>query len=230
MGQLSLRNHRGIQAVLFDLDNTLHDRDAAFRGWAERFATERLGHLPASPSFLAQVEWLAERDNKGYGSKPLLFTELQQRYPEQLSDSVEELVVNFHEALIVHTHLETGAAALLQQLASASLPFGIVTNGSARQQRKLEHLGLDRLTECIFISEVFGAGKPEPAIFHAAASHLGVAPDACLFVGDHPVNDIVGAQKVGMQTAWLCRGETWPTALVSTPPDFCLDALSEIDA
>lgn len=25
----------------------------------------------------------------------------------------------------------------------------------------------------------------------------------CLFVGDHPVNDIQGARQVGMQTLWL---------------------------
>ena len=71
-------------------------------------------------------------------------------------------------------------------------------------------MGLIGRTSCLFVSETFGCPKPETAIFLAAASCLGIAPAHILFVGDHPTNDIVGAQRVGMQTAWLTRGKPWP--------------------
>ncbi len=112
--------------------------------------------------------------------------------------------------------LEEETQWLLDALGQAGMPFGIVTNGSYRQKRKIEVLGLDRLTSCLFISEVFGCKKPEAEIFLAAASCLGSVAEEVLFVGDNPYADIWGAQRVGMRTAWLHRGRAWPSDLSST--------------
>jgi len=86
----------------------------------------------------------------------------------------------------------------------------------------------DRLTSCIFISEVFGCKKPEAKIFLAAASCLGVATWDVLFVGDNPYADIWGAQRVGMKTAWLHRGRAWPSNISSTPADIIIGSLEEL--
>jgi putative hydrolase of the HAD superfamily len=216
-----------VKAVLFDLDNTLHDRDAAFRRWAERFTAERLGLVSGTPPFTEAVEWLVSRDEGGYGDKPALFAELRRRHGT-LREGAEELAVAFHDALVRETRIDAGTRDLLHGLVAAGTPFGIVTNGSARQRGKIEHLGLERLTSCVFISGVFGAKKPDPTIFLAAASHLGVVPGAVLFVGDHPENDIVGAKRVGMKTAWLRRGRSWPGTFADSLPDFRLNAVAEL--
>lgn len=219
---------RQIGGVLFDLDNTLWDRDAAFRRWAERFAEGRLALAPDSTAWTAALKWLVRKDNAGYGSKPALFTELREQYRTLRTESVEDLVESFHAALMVEGTMEPETVALLERMADMNIPLGIVTNGSARQQRKIEHLGLDRYTTCIFISEVFGGRKPNPEIFYAAASQLRQSPVECLFVGDHPENDIQGAQRVGMQTAWLPRGNEWPVAFAATPPGIHLDSLADL--
>ena len=122
---------------------------------------------------------------------------------------------------------EAETEALLDALADADLPFGVITNGSARQWRKLEQLGLTRRTDCLFVSEDFGAKKPDRAIFEAAAAHLGVAPANVLFVGDNPKVDILGAQKAGMKAAWLPRGQPWPVDLPGVP-DFVVENLGEL--
>lgn len=70
--------------------------------------------------------------------------------------------------------LDAQLSVLLHTLQNAHILFGIVTNGSSHQRQKIEVLGLDQLTSCIFISELFGAKKPDASIFLAAASCLQV--------------------------------------------------------
>ncbi len=122
---------------------------------------------------------------------------------------------------------EAETEALLDALADARLPFGVITNGSARQWRKLEGLGLIRRTGCLFVSETFGGKKPDRAIFEAAAAHLGIPPAQILFVGDNPTVDILGAQFAGMKATWLHRDQSWPEELAGQP-DFVIGSVSEL--
>jgi putative hydrolase of the HAD superfamily len=92
----------------------------------------------------------------------------------------------------------------LTALRERGLRLGIVTNGETEFQLKNIHaLGLPELVDTILISEQERIKKPEPDIFLRAAERLGTTPSRCLFVGDHPVNDIDGAKRVGMRTAWF---------------------------
>lgn len=45
--------------------------------------------------------------------------------------------------------------------------------------------------------------KPDAEIFRRAAARLGVACGSCLYVGDHPVNDVQGAQAAGMHPVFI---------------------------
>jgi len=49
----------------------------------------------------------------------------------------------------------------------------------------------------VFSSEV-GLRKPDPAIYLAATEGMGVAPTACLYVGDGSNRELSGAEAVGM--------------------------------
>jgi putative hydrolase of the HAD superfamily len=67
-----------------------------------------------------------------------------------------------------------------------------------------EHISL------LLSSESVGIGKPDPAIFLHAAERLGCEPAQCWYVGDHPVNDVVGARAAGMNAIWLEGFHSWP--------------------
>ena len=72
---------------------------------------------------------------------------------------------------------------------------GIVTNGAASvQNATLDALEVRDAVNAVLISETEGVRKPDAAIFHRAAERLGVRPDECCFVGDHPTVDIAGAE------------------------------------
>ena len=212
-------------AVLFDLDDTLYSRRAAFACWADGYLTNTL--RLTDPAEAASVRALIHSlDLNGYGSKQAIFERLHADYPALPGSPARSLETFFGEFL-THVRPDPDTETLLDALAQASLPFGVITNGSARQWRKLEALGLPARTDCLFVSETFGTKKPDPAIFRAAAAHLGVAPAHILFVGDNPAADIVGAQSVGMAAAWLPSAQPWPDELDSRP-DFVINTLTEV--
>ncbi len=121
--------HRAANAVLFDLDNTLADRDRAFAAWARWFVRERLG-LADDVAIEEAVAALVVRDAGGHMAKEAIFRALKERHAG-LTETVEALVEAFREQLLAHLPpLGADAARLLTALAEARIPWGIVSNGS----------------------------------------------------------------------------------------------------
>ena len=58
------------------------------------------------------------------------------------------------------------------------------------------------------------ARKPDRRIFDAFCLQLDIEPEQCLYVGDDPEYDVVGAREAGMRTVWVNRdGMDWPPQL-----------------
>ena len=213
--------------VLFDLDDTLYSRRAAFASWLDVYVRDTL--RLSDPAEAAHVQSIVHAlDRNGYGSKQAIFEHLHTLYPTLPGEPSRSLETFFAEFL-TYIAPETETEALLDTLAANRLPFGVITNGSARQWRKIEALGLDRRTDCLFVSETFGIKKPDPAIFRAAAACLGLPPAEILFVGDNPTADILGAHAARMPAAWLHRDQVWPDEL-NGEPDYVISTLSELTA
>ena len=49
------------------------------------------------------------------------------------------------------------------------------------------------------------AAKPDPGIFLAGCTALGVLPGETLYVGDDLLLDVQGAQQAGLRAAWMNR-------------------------
>jgi putative hydrolase of the HAD superfamily len=218
-----------IHALLFDLDDTLYSRSATFRRWAQVFVRDDLEFAEDDPRYQETIEHIITMDAWGYSPRETLFRNIKEAHHPLLQDSVNSLLQTYNRRFMDHLPPAEETLHLLKALKGASLPFGIVTNGTThRQSRKIHALGFAQLTSCIFISEQFGSQKPDPSIFLAAASCLGYEPANILFVGDSAQNDIGGAQQVGMHTAWLHHQRQWPAELIETPPDYTLDSLANL--
>lgn len=93
------------------------------------------------------------------------------------------------------------ADALLMRLAGLHR-LAVVTDGPALMQRqKAEALGVgERVDAVIFSDEIAGrdSWKPSPAPYLAAAKEIGLAPSECVYVGDNPHKDFLGAHRAGM--------------------------------
>ena len=213
------------EGFLFDVDDTLYNRRAAFVKWAKRYISEilRVTDRSTLDKIFASTSVL---DSNGYGSKKELIEEFMLLYPppfDSAYDATQAYVDFFTE-----TVLDGPADTLLKYLEDHDLPFGIVSNGGPRQMEKMKKLGLTGRVNCLFVSETFGIAKPGAEIFNAAADCLGFPASTILFVGDHPINDIQGAHDAGMLTAWLHNNQPWPQDLVDLKPDVTIGSLDEL--
>ena len=81
-----------------------------------------------------------------------------------------------------------------------------VSNGNA----DISRLGIARFFQGQISARAAGVKKPDPVIFGKACELLAAKPAEVLHVGDHPVEDVIGAQQAGLRGAWVNRkGETW---------------------
>ena len=201
--------------ALFDLDNTLLDRDAAYRRWAEEFASTR-GLPPGA------VDRLVEFDGDGFTSREDVFTQVRDSF--SLADGVEELIEGYHRDYPAHFTFPDGSRSGLRALRAAGWSVGIVTNGFNFQQRKLDVARLVDEVDAVCISDLVGAWKPDPAIFEEAARRCGAGLEGWM-VGDSGAADIRGGQGVGLRTIWLPRGRSWD--LGDPRPDACVDTVAQ---
>lgn len=217
---------RPIAGVLFDLDNTLWDRDDAFRRWAMAFVEAQLPNTGVEERDAA-VDQLVSLDAHGYGAKPAMFAAFKTAH-RGVTGPVARLVERFYTEMVCYAVVDPAVPSLLDTLQRSGIRFGIVTNGSRRQLHTVHALGLDRLAACVLVSGIVGCRKPEAAIFAAAARRLRVAPGEILFAGDNPIADIWGAHRAGMRTAWIRRGRTWPPDLPAGCADLIVDDIAAL--
>lgn len=215
-----------LPVCFFDLDNTLIDRDLAFMNWARWFVAEQL-HVSGESIVAKEVDWLIALDDGGYGPKPAMLSAIQERYPEHITDPAalaEAFTANLRDHI---PPLDDRTIALLAEFAELGIPWGIVTNGSPTQLKKIERVGLAGAKRVI-VSGILGIRKPELGIFLVAAEGLGVAREQILFVGDNAEADILGAANAGMTTAWMRRGREWPISEIGVNPDYMIEQVADI--
>ncbi len=207
-------------AVLFDLDDTLADRDLARdRFFAFLLNTYFPDLKPEGAPWSERMDMLRGLDRAGRGSKTAihdyLFGERPVRpvrpvmpvRPVHPVMPVTAFIELMRSKIATYTSWADGAESLLRCLQARKHPMAVVTNGSKSQRDKIEALGASRYFEVVLVSEELGIAKPDPRIFRQALSRLNAAPDRSVFVGDSMEHDIAGARNAGMMTVYIRKGK-----------------------
>ena len=218
-----------IKAVLFDLDGTLYDRDAAakilFEQQYRAFASELRGI--SRERFLRDVH---EMDEHGHGEKEPGYARLVRAW--QLDDALApRLCEHFFATYTSLCVPSEDNANTLRELRERGLKLGVITNGpSSLQRRKLAALALDRSFDTILVSGEEGVRKPDAEIFRRGLARLEIEAHEAMFVGDHPVADVEGAHRAGLLAVWMFV-TYWPPPDVPNPPviDFLHEILPIVD-
>jgi putative hydrolase of the HAD superfamily len=209
-----------VPLLLIDLDNTLVDRDAAFRAATADFLTAH--GLPAT-----DLHWVLTLDASGYRPREEVARGLLARYPTLAPPLVQDFLDN--GAADAVTLAESTRTALRRATALGWTPV-IVTNGRVRQQeKKIQVSGLGREVAGWVISEGVGAAKPDVEIYARAAEAVGARlATGGWVIGDSAPADIGGAQAVGYPSVWLTLGRTWPGSLPYRPTHMVDDVSAAI--
>jgi putative hydrolase of the HAD superfamily len=214
-----------VKSVLFDLDDTLLDRDASVK----QFITVQYDRLNAHLNHISQTDYVTrfiELDCHGDVWKDQVYHDLVVEFAIE-SIPWQALLEDFETQFQFHCVPFRFLTETLNQLKQQDYLLGIVTNGRGQiQNRAIDGLGIRDDFDAILISEIEQVRKPEPEIFWRAAQRLGVAAQDSIFIGDNPEADIGGAKRAGMKAIWK-RDSYWRE---TTEADAIIDELNEIPA
>lgn len=186
------------QAVLFDLDGTLADTAGDLAGALNRVRA-RDGLAPQPLSLLRP--WASA------GARGLLAAgmDIHPDHPEY--EAYRQAFLDAYlECLAETTCLFEGMEAVLQDIESRGMKWGVVTNKPHKfTVPVMAGLGLSERAGVIISGDTTAHAKPHPLPLLTACEQLGVSPAATLYVGDD-LRDIQAAKAAHMPSAAAAWG------------------------
>ena len=235
-----------IQAVIFDLDDTLLDWAGAKVQWEEMsrncagnlhtYLTAQGHHLPAKSKFanmlnktIGQV-WQESAHSKREG----MFVHILRRCLDKcgLEDAGLEMpalmrAYNWQPIPGVERFPDT--IPVLNKLKTDGYKLGLITNAFQSMWMRdveIKHYGLTEYLPYRLTAGDVGHPKPHPAIYHQMLDQMQISPQQAVFVGDTLNQDILGANKVGMTSVWMKLPHA--PELNGVQPDYTIHNLSEL--
>jgi len=224
-----------LKAVLFDLDDTLFDRDKSqieiIRTIVNKYKDlfKGIEEEKIIKTFL-ESDRIATKEFEDGGNIDEVRVMRSERFFEMLGLSTElanemtTIYLNLYPTL----NIPVENAELVLKNLEEKFQLGIVSNGSLEiQNSKLETLNIKHYFECIILSEEVGFRKPDPRIFWVATNSLSVDSNECLYIGDLIEVDVLGAKNAGMLSCWFNRREA-QIAESNVRPDYEIKNLREL--
>ncbi|MCI6245561.1 MAG: HAD-IA family hydrolase [Eubacterium sp.] len=195
-----------IKAVLFDFDETLQDRTAAFDKYADAFIDEFLPQISKEEK-QKRINDMVKTGNGGYVVRTKWYQQLIDMWHWENAPSAQMLAEHYDTKFGTFNVIFNETVPLLKELRAKGIKTGVITNGpSVLQHTKLDNSGLLPYCDIAVVSGDINIHKPDAAIFIYTADKLGLKAEECLYVGDHPVNDIEGALGAGMNAVRMNWG------------------------
>ncbi len=212
--------------ILFDLDDTIHDRNRSLCKYVNLFILKFSDALDYD-SKLIMKDVFFEIDNKGYKPREELFKELQDRVLRKYKPDLKEFIDFWNVEFPKCAEPMHNIYNVLDYFIDKKVKMGIITNGNSDfQNTKIDKLDFRKYMRTIIISEEVDIRKPDPKIFHLALSKIDSRNENTLFVGDNPLIDIKGANDSGLISVWLNHGQVWN--IKQYIPKYIINNISEL--
>ncbi len=202
---------RAIEAVIFDLDNTLTDfikaKDDAIRAAADAMIDAGLP-LPCEEAH--------RRIYAIYQAEGIEYQRVFDRFLKETMGEVHDRILA--AAVIAYRRARDGSQVLyphatmvLNRLLREGYRLAVVSDAPRFEAwLRLCRLGLQHTFDGVFTFDDTGARKPAPGPFQMALTELGVGPQRAVMVGDWPSRDILGARDLGLHTVYARYGDQAP--------------------
>lgn len=212
-----------LRLITFDLDDTLWDvasvmnaAEAALRSWLAEHAPQ-LGPVPIEHLWAIRQRVMAQDPSLKHRMSELRRRILQQAmlgadYPAAQALELAEQAFQVFLSARHQVEFFSGVHETLGSLAQR-YQLAVITNGNADVHR----LGIGHYFQHILSAEALGVGKPDPLPFQRALELSGVRAEQAVHIGDHPVDDILGARRAGLHAVWF-NPQSKPWALPEARP------------
>jgi N-acetyl-D-muramate 6-phosphate phosphatase len=208
-----------IQAVVFDIGETLLDDSREFGAWADWIGVPR--HTFSAVLGAVTADGRNNTETFQYFRRGFdLATERQRREDAGAGEKYGE------------KDLYPDVRPALSRLREIGLWVGIAGNQTVRAGQILRSLSLP--ADLVATSGEWGTAKPDPAFFARIIEVAPGRPHEIIYVGDHRDNDLVPAKAAGLRTAFIRRGP-WGFLWAEDPKvlrlaDWRIDSLTELPA
>ena len=206
---------RQIQAVVFDLDDTLYpEREYAWSGF-RAVASAFAGELDDPADTVVDLQRLFDGEHRARVFDALL----KERFGEVAPSLVARMVQTYRQHPPVIAPYADVDAALTRLRERYKL--GLITDGRAEAQwAKIDALNLRHRFDSIIVTDDLkpdanlvpltraapdSFSKPHPRAFEVTASRLGVSASSCAYVADNLAKDFVAPNALGWLTIRIAR-------------------------
>ena len=201
-----------IKGVVFDLDNTLLDFmqmkefavKAAVKGMIEA------GLLVDEDQSYREI--IAIYEEFGWENQQVfdVFIEKQVGYVEH--KFLAAGIVAYRRAREANLMAYPNVNKTLMALTKAGIKLGVVSDAPSREAwLRIYYLNLYHFFNVVITFDDSGERKPSEVPFKMSLEALQLEPEETIMVGDWPERDVVGAQQIGMKTAFARYGDTFGT-------------------
>ncbi|SHI02350.1 HAD-IA family hydrolase [Ferrimonas marina] len=229
------RRLQPVQALSFDLDDTLYDNPPVLKR-AEQRLVDWLQQAISAPLAGDRDFWRLHKNQVASSQPELMQCSTQWRLAALTSGALglglasneaQQLAQQAMERFLVwRSDIQVPAEnlALLEALAQR-YPLAVITNGNADVSRFMPQIPF----ACVLNAGPDGPQKPAPDLFHRCCQQLGLAPSQLLHIGDHPDTDVAGALSAGCQAVWLNpRPDGRPRPAGARLPTAAVDSLQAL--
>jgi pseudouridine 5'-phosphatase len=216
---------RPICGAVVDLDGTLLDTEPLYYAAYAAVAA----HYGRDYSFDAVHRFLLGRAEEEGAATMIRLMGLQDLTPHALLELRDTFLLDeFTRAQPL-----PGAIAAMRQLRQAGVPLAIATSSCRRymelkRRNNGELFSLFDAVVCGDDAAVAGKSKPDPAIFLAGASAIGVPPERCIAFEDS-VAGVRSARAAGMWTVAVPDARLEAAAVADAAPHVVLRDLTAFD-
>jgi putative hydrolase of the HAD superfamily len=218
-----------IQAIIFDLDNTLLDfiKMKQFAVKAAITAMNEAGlNVDEEKAYQDIIDLYVD---KGWENQQVFDDYLNQTIGEVSNKILAAGIVAYRRAREATLLVYPNVNKTLIELIKMGIKLAVVSDAPSREAwMRLYYLNLHHLFDPVLTYDDTGVRKPSPKPFQMALDYLKVKPEEALMVGDWPERDVVGAKQIGMKTIFARYGDTFGT--IDSGADWEINDIYEVVA
>ncbi len=216
-----------IKGVVFDLDNTLLDF-MKMKEFAVKAAIK--GMIEAGLKVnedKSYIEINSIYEEFGWENQKVFDVFLEKSIGHVDNKFLAAGIVAYRRAREANLMAYPNVNKTLLALSKSGIKLGVVSDAPSREAwMRIYYLNLYHYFDVVITYDDSGERKPSPKPFQLALDGMGLRPEETIMIGDWPERDVVGAQQIGMKTAFARYGDTFGT--VNSGADWDLNDIYQL--
>ena len=216
-----------IKGVVFDLDNTLLDfmkmKEFAVKAAIKSMIEAGL-EVDEEKSY---SEIISIYEQFGWENQKVFDVFLEKSIGHVDNKFLAAGIVAYRRAREANLMAYPNVNKTLMALAKSAIKMGLVSDAPSREAwMRIYYLNLYHFFDVVITLDDSGEKKPSAKPFQMALDRMGLRPEETVMIGDWPERDVVGAQQIGMKTAFARYGDTFGT--LQSGADWDLDDIYQL--